>query len=145
MMLKRPHRQGVSKFMAEWREFYRSVWRLWVTKQLMKMGAVRFKRTFLHHIKSAEGHHEFWFLSRRKLITWCSFRLGIRTFYAQSHITSLTLTLAMGTPTWRHDHQKETSLKKKKKTSWLHQCLLRTSQSVWGKVWSGSILHSMIE
>ena len=113
MMLKRPHCQGVSKFMAQWREFYRSVWRLWVTKQLMRMGAVRFKRTFLHHIKSAEGHHEFWFLSRRKLITWCSFRLGIRTFYAQSHSMSPTLTVEMGTPAWRHDHQKETSLKKK--------------------------------
>ena len=98
--------------MAEWREFYRSVWRLWVTKELKKMGAIRFKRTCLHHIKSAEGHHEFWFLSRRKLITWCFFSLGIRAFYAQSYIMSPTLTLEMGGSTWRYDHQKETSLKK---------------------------------
>ena len=40
------------------------------------------------------------------------FSLGIRAFYAQSYIMSLTLTLEMGGSTWRYDHQKETSLKK---------------------------------
>lgn len=35
---------------------------LWVAKEFMKMGTVRFKRTFPHNIKSlktAEGHLEF--------------------------------------------------------------------------------------